>query len=220
MSAPSRNHKRRLRSPYLLPLFRAGLTVAKWIPSLRRFPVASSRRLLGRRLLALRLARGLWGRLFGLAGAGLACLHLLDGGLPRGGLLALLHRRCFDARNGSTRLLDRGTRALGDQHAVQLDGLLELAVQDDLRLLRGGRHDARGLQRQQIDLVHGHAREVRQPDFGGVLARPRHEAALGQAALQRHLAAFEADLVEAARARMLALVTASRGLAEAGPDAA
>ena len=33
------------------------------------------------------------------------------------------------------------------------------------------------------------------------LARQRDEAALGQAALQRHLAAFEADLVEAAGAR-------------------
>ena len=48
----------------------------------------------------------------------------------------------------------------------------------------------------------------------------RLEAALRQAALQRHLAAFEADLVEAARARLLALVAAAGGLAQAGADAA
>ena len=45
----------------------------------------------------------------------------------------------------------------------------------------------------------------------------RLEAALGQAALQRHLAAFEADLVVAAGTRLLALVAAARGLAQAEP---
>jgi hypothetical protein len=38
--------------------------------------------------------------------------------------------------------------------------------------------------------------------------------------LQRHLTAFEADLVEAARTRLLTLVTAASGLAQAGADAA
>jgi len=38
--------------------------------------------------------------------------------------------------------------------------------------------------------------------------------------MQRHLPAFEADLVEAAGARALALVAAARGLAPAGSDAA
>ena len=60
----------------------------------------------------------------------------------------------------------------------------------------------------------------RQAHFGGVVLRQRHEAALRQPALQRHLAAFEADLVEAARARLLALVAAAGGLAEPGADAA
>src|SRR5690606_9184720 len=41
-----------------------------------------------------------------------------------------------------------------------------------------------------------------------------------QPALQRHLAALEAHLVEAAGARVLALVAAPAGLAEAGTDTA
>ena len=81
-------------------------------------------------------------------------------------------------------------------------------------------HDAGGLERQQVDLGDRQPREVGQADFGVIVLRERHEAALRQPALQRHLAAFEADLVEAARARLLALVAASRGLAEARADAA
>ena len=50
--------------------------------------------------------------------------------------------------------------------------------------------------------------------------RDGEEAALRKAALQRHLAALEADLVVAARAGLLALVAASRGLAQARADAA
>src|SRR5574337_505768 len=53
-----------------------------------------------------------------------------------------------------------------------------------------------------------------------VFERARLEAALGQPALQRHLAAFETDLVVAAGARMLALVAAPGGLAQTRPDAA
>ena len=57
-------------------------------------------------------------------------------------------------------------------------------------------------------------------DLGVVLQQRRLEAALGQAALQRHLAAFEADLVVAAGARLLALVATAGGLAQARADAA
>src|SRR5205814_473814 len=64
---------------------------------------------------------------------------------------------------------------------------------------------------QQIDIL--------QVDFGVVLRRLRLESALGQAALQRHPAAFEAHLVVAARTRLLALVAATGRLAQARPDA-
>ena len=60
----------------------------------------------------------------------------------------------------------------------------------------------------------------RQADFARCPARQRLEAALGQAALQRHLAAFEADLVEAAGTRLLTLVAAAGRLAQAAADAA
>jgi hypothetical protein len=43
---------------------------------------------------------------------------------------------------------------------------------------------------------------------------------LGRRRLQRHLTAFEADLVKAARARLLALAAAARGLAQAAAAAA
>ena len=57
--------------------------------------------------------------------------------------------------------------------------------------------------------------EVREPHFRGLVLLVRIEAALRQPPLQRHLAAFEADLVIAAGARLLALVPAPRGLAVA-----
>ena len=57
--------------------------------------------------------------------------------------------------------------------------------------------------------------QVADAHLGDIVARGRLEAALGQAAMQRHLAALEADLVEAAGARALALVAAARGLAPA-----
>ncbi|MNT67723.1 hypothetical protein D3C72_2058890 [compost metagenome] len=47
----------------------------------------------------------------------------------------------------------------------------------------------------------------------------RLEAALGQATLQRHLTAFKANFVVAARAGLLTLVTTASGLAQTGADA-
>src|SRR5207244_433021 len=77
-----------------------------------------------------------------------------------------------------------------------------------------------GLQRGEIDVGRGHALELAGAHFGDVVARERREAALRQAAMQRHLAALEADLVESARTRALALVAAPGGLAPAGRAAA
>jgi hypothetical protein len=52
------------------------------------------------------------------------------------------------------------------------------------------------------------------------LQQMRLEATLGQATLQRHLTAFEAHLVVAARTRLLTLVTATGGLAQTRTDTA
>ena len=62
--------------------------------------------------------------------------------------------------------------------------------------------------------------QVGQGDFAVVLQLLRLEAALGQATLQRHLAAFEADLVVAARTGLLTVVATTAGLAQARADAA
>jgi hypothetical protein len=75
-----------------------------------------------------------------------------------------------------------------------------------------------GFERGEIDVDCFHALERCQPHFGGRIARRRGEAALRQAAVQRHLAALEANLVVAARARALALVAEAGGLAPAGAD--
>jgi hypothetical protein len=76
------------------------------------------------------------------------------------------------------------------------------------------------LQREHVDLFGVQALKIRQGDLGVVLRAQRLEAALGQAALQRHLAAFEAHLVEATGTRLLALVATSRGLAQPRADTA
>ena len=96
----------------------------------------------------------------------------------------------------------------------------QFARQHDLGRAVEVRHEAGLLQCKQIDLVDGELLEVRQPDLGRQPRRQRLEAALRQPPLQRHLATFETDLVEAARTRLLALVATTRGLPEARADAA
>jgi hypothetical protein len=71
----------------------------------------------------------------------------------------------------------------------------------------------------QVDFVLVQALQVGEADLAVVLQRLRLEATLGQATLQRHLAAFEADLVVPTGARLLALVATAGGLAQARADA-
>ncbi len=82
------------------------------------------------------------------------------------------------------------------------------------------RHDALGLEHGEVDLRRLDALQLREAHLRVEGARRRGEAALGQAPMQRHLAALEADLVVAARARALTLVAAACGLAPAGAAAA
>src|SRR5690606_33419637 len=91
---------------------------------------------------------------------------------------------------------------------------------ENLRAARELRNHARRLQREQVDLGGFEPFEIGQAHLGDVVARHRREAALGQSALQRHLAAFEAQLVEAARTRLLTLVAATGGLAQPRADSA
>src|SRR5690606_25636520 len=76
-------------------------------------------------------------------------------------------------------------------------------------------------QGSQVDDLDVEGFELVQQHLGVVLGHPRTEADLGQAPLQRHLAAFEAGLDLAfAGACEGALVAAAAGLAESGTDAA
>src|SRR5688572_18707475 len=125
----------------------------------------------------------------------------------------------FDLAAG---LLDGRARALGrdDRGTLQRHLALDLAREDHLRALGLARHDARLEQRGEVDQLGLHLVEVRQRHFGARPAHRRAEAHLRQAALQRHLAAFEADLVVAALAGLLALAALAAGLALAGRGAA
>src|SRR5205814_2025836 len=104
--------------------------------------------------------------------------------------------------------------------ARYVEGLLDLAGEDDLGALRIRCDEPGLLQAGEVDRRRAHASEVAGAHFGCLLDGRREEAALGEPALEGHLPAFEADLVIAARARVLALVAAARRLAEARADAA
>src|ERR1700726_728297 len=102
---------------------------------------------------------------------------------------------------------NRAFGTLGGRNVLVLDaeGLADLARQDDLHALgafghqvsleQAGQGDIRTLDAHQIA-----ERQLRARRFQGGL-----EADLGQAALQRHLAAFETDLVIASLAPALTL---------------
>src|SRR5690606_23943598 len=75
---------------------------------------------------------------------------------------------------------------------------------------------ARRDQHAEIDIARLELVQLVQPDLGHLLAGQRTKAPLGKTPLDRHLAAFEADLVIAARAGLLSLDAAAGGLAQAG----
>src|SRR5690606_18221635 len=92
----------------------------------------------------------------------------------------------------------------------------DAAGEHDARTLGGGRDDVGRLQRIQINDVALHLCKLREAHFGHCRGDLGAEAELRQAALQRHLAAFEADLVVTALTRTLALHATAAGLALAG----
>src|SRR5690606_35293898 len=103
--------------------------------------------------------------------------------------------------------------------ALQRHLARKFARLDDLGVAHLLANHAGSLQHLHVDFVGGQGLQVRQADFGVQVLAQRREAALGQATLQRHLAAFEANLVEAARTRLLALVATAGGFTQARADA-
>src|SRR6185437_15051929 len=124
-------------------------------------------------------------------------------------------------------LLDRLDRRLGSAVDRELDLGLELAAAQELHAALGAPHQAgfhQSLDRDRAIRVDpaGIDRRLDLADIDLVeLDRKRSvaEAALGQAAVQRHLAALE-PLDAHAGTRGLALAAAAAGLAHAGADAA
>src|SRR5512137_592777 len=113
----------------------------------------------------------------------------------------------------AARGFDRRARALGDRDALEGHGLLELSGEYDLGALGLRRHDSSLLQGLEIDHLARDLGELVQPHLGTRALDVGAEADLRHPALQRHLAAFEADLVVAALAGTLPLGAAAAGLA-------
>src|SRR5690606_39261036 len=80
--------------------------------------------------------------------------------------------------------------------------------------------DASLLQRQNIDFLDRQSLQIGQANFCLVRRCQRFETALRQTTLQRHLTAFETNLVETARTRFLTFMTTTGRLAQAGADTA
>src|SRR5262245_5022595 len=116
--------------------------------------------------------------------------------------------------------LDDLAGAGGHLQSFDCDGLVQCSRGDDLYALGALADQTRGLQRGQIRTLARECLELVHAQLGRKALRPGYEADFRQAPLHRHLAAFETDLVVAARARALTLGTTATGLAETRSRAA
>src|SRR5882724_1206892 len=107
----------------------------------------------------------------------------------------------------------------GRADALEHDLLGQFTGLDDLDHLGQFADQARLLERQQVDLGRAQALQIGQRDLGVEFQQRRFEAALGQPALQRHLAAFETDLVITTGTRLLTFVATTRRFAQARTNA-
>src|SRR6185295_7540049 len=82
------------------------------------------------------------------------------------------------------------------------------------------RHHTCLLQYCNVNFIYRQLVERRQSHLGRITPTERNESTLWQPPMQRHLAALEANLVKAARTRLLSLVAAPGRLAESTADAA
>src|SRR3989441_9127363 len=117
--------------------------------------------------------------------------------------------------DGAARLLDLGAGGGGDGDALDDELARHVAHAEQLDRVVGPAHQPRAEQRlgRDLDAVGERAEMAHVHDLRRLLERVR-EAALGDAADQRHLAALEAGPRAAARARGLALAAPARRLAQ------
>src|SRR5579883_2451620 len=138
--------------------------------------------------------------------------------------LAVVLRRC-EQLDRAAGLLDRGNGRLRGAVHLDIDLRLDLAAAEQPDATQSapehaGLHQRLGVDhRARIELL-GVDRLLQPIEIDLGIFDPEHvvEAALGQAAMQGHLAAFK-TLDAHARTRGLALAAAARGLALAGTDA-
>src|SRR4249919_92317 len=136
-------------------------------------------------------------------------------------LLLAFGRGAVDSLDLATGGFDRGLGTGRRKQSAQHELLADLALFDDLGLLRTGRDQLGGAQRGEIDGAGVQLVQLVQQHFGDVERTLGAETDLRQAPLHRHLAAFEASLdLALAAARKRTLVAATSGLAEARTDAA
>src|SRR3569833_1585462 len=108
---------------------------------------------------------------------------------------------------------DRRPRAFGRRDALQRYGLLDLTGKDHFGLFGKYRNHVCLLQSLEVDHRALDLGQLAQHDLGASPSHLRAEADLRHPALDRHLAAFESDLVVATLAGALALRAAAAGLA-------
>src|SRR5690606_35604376 len=118
----------------------------------------------------------------------------------------------------TARGLDHCASARRRRDALERHFAREFARLDDLGVADLLAHHTGSLEHLHIDFVDGQCLQLRQADFGVQMLTAGRKAALGQTTLQRHLTAFEADLVEAARTRLLALVATAAGFTQTRTD--
>ena len=132
-------------------------------------------------------------------------------------LLARLVRQLeFSLGHGRNHALE-GER----DHFRKLAEMTEQHVRNIEPQLKLAREHAAGLEKARDEInvaLELQLRQLRQAHFSSLVDQRAVEAALGQTTLDRHLAAFEADLATTALTSALTLVTTTGGLAHARTD--
>jgi hypothetical protein len=136
------------------------------------------------------------------------------------GCVFLLHNR-HDHRFAAS-FLDLLEGGLAEAVRVDSELLGELAVTENFDQLARALNQARLAEERLVDVgASGELLQVAEVDRDHVNRERAAETALGQAALDRSLTTLEVELADvAALASLLALLTATAGLANAGADAA
>src|SRR5580658_10225772 len=128
--------------------------------------------------------------------------------------------RASDQDDLAACLLDLLRRDLGERIGRDRDGLGELPVAEDLDAVEPSLDETARDEGRLVDVgAGGEDLEVAHVHLGDLRRERVDEAALGEAALDRRLAAFEVRL-EAAHAGVLTLLASSRRLAETRADPA